>query len=413
MVFDYVCGVTDSFANVAAQLASAISGSSVPFRATATGASITITSTQPGIDGNGITLLVANKTSTCTLAKGPSPGIPLSSGSTVNLVNGCDPVSFHVSIDFTVLGIDSLRQAWLTFAPTLNYSTGNPSLVPYVAQEWSAVVSNWAVTDLSNVTPLSVAGPGSVVVASHDTSVQYAGSGWVEWAGFYYHGFSKATSHAGDSVTIRYSCQSVHDIHLGTYLAYGNGTFHVSLDGVSKPDRSTALEGALTTDSPFAGRRLLVAGVAAGTHTVVLTVASGTCCLDYLQAAVKSAVQSPAAAYSHLNAALDFDTDQTYKIAPARALWTLSKAGFTGDIDFYAGVFFALKRVRVGGSFHSAVVTISGPLDSGNGFGGGSATTCFFTIGGTSFGAAAFPADTVDTMAQRMVDAINATFVGV
>jgi hypothetical protein len=85
--------------------------------------------------------------------------------------------------------------------------------------------------------------------------------------------------------------------------------------------------------------------------------------------------------------------------------------GFQGDLDFYAGVFFALKRVRNGGYFHRAVVTITGAPATGRGLGDGAAM--FITIGGTSFGVAAYPADTLDTLAQRFVDGVNALFVGV
>jgi hypothetical protein len=35
------------------------------------------------------------------------------------LTGGADPSSVHFHIDFTASGIDSLRQAWLTFAPAL------------------------------------------------------------------------------------------------------------------------------------------------------------------------------------------------------------------------------------------------------------------------------------------------------
>lgn len=407
VVFDYIVNPGDTTAaiatNLAGQIHSAFGSGTVPFDAVASGSTFTLTMGKKGTDGNSIELLELHKTGTTFLT-------PTGTG---KLTGGIDPTSYHVRIDFTALGINSLRQAWLTLAPRLNYDSGptNPALVAYVASEWSAVVSGWTVTDPSTVTPLSIAGPGSVLTDSGNISVAYAGSGWVEDSGDFYHGFSYGSSNSGDTATITYSCQSTHDLQLGTYLLFGGGTFHVSLDGASKPDRSTALEGSISSDSPFAGRRVLVAGVAAGTHTVKLTVASGTCYFDYLQAAVKSIVQDPPATYSGVNGACDFDTDQTYKLSPARAVWTLQRAGFKGDIDFYAGVFFGLKRLRVGGSFHQATVTISGTLGTGTGFGDGDAF--FFNIGGTSFGAAAYPADTTTTIAQRMVDAINATFVGV
>jgi hypothetical protein len=66
------------------------------------------------------------------------------------------------------------------------------------------------------------------------------------------------------------------------------------------------------------------------------------------------------------------------------------------------------------GSFHSATVTISGPFDTGTGIGDGDAY--FIAVGGTNgtaLGAAAFPADSADTLAQRLVNAINASFVGI
>jgi len=62
----------------------------------------------------------------------------------------------------------------------------------------------------------------------------------------------------------------------------------------------------------------------------VLTVASGTCLFDYLQATVLSDPVSPATTYSKVSAAADFDTDQTYKIPPARVLWTISSLVCSG-----------------------------------------------------------------------------------
>jgi hypothetical protein len=132
---------------------------------------------------------------------------------------------------------------------------------------------------------------------------------------------------------------------------------------------------------------------------------------DYLQAAVLSNPVAPAVTYPAVSCACDFDTGQTYQLPPARLLWILSQAGFAGDIDFYAGVFFGFKRTRNGGNFHSATVTLAGTFLPGTGFGGGDAA--FFTISGTEIGAAVYPADTLTTLAQRLVNAINATFVGV
>ena len=78
--------------------------------------------------------------------------------------------------------------------------------------------------------------------------------------------------------------------------------------------------------------------------------------------------------------------------------------------------------MRSGGSFHQATVTISAGssgFNLGSLFGDGDAM--FLQVGGnsygdglgTAFGAAVYPTDTVDTLAQRFVNAINTLFVGI
>jgi hypothetical protein len=420
VVFDYLVNAGDSTSAIAAGLVAQINGANaahpdtIPLTAVPNGSSFTVTCTQPGTDGNTIELIELHKTATTYITpSGPS-----------KLMGGVDPTSFHVRLDFSAVGLTSLRTAWLTLAPPLPIDSGspNPAVVPFTAREFSYVFSNWTVTDPAVKTPLKVAGPGSVVISSADSWTTYSGSGWAQKAGFFYQGFAQASGNTGDSVKVKYSCQSTHDLYLGTYLVYGGGTFHVKLDGVAQPDRSTALEGAGPADSPFSGRRILAAAVAPGIHMVELTIAGGACCFDYIQACVRSDVPDPSVTYPNVNAALDFDTDQTYKIAPARALWILNRAGFTGDIDFYAGVFFALKRVRSGGSFHQATVTIS---PGANGFNignlSGNGDAMFLQVGGayyrdkgsTAFGVAVYPTDTLSTLAQRFVNGINALFVSI
>ena len=112
------------------------------------------------------------------------------------LTGGADPSSVHFHIDFTASGIDSLRQAWLTFAPALNYDSGsvNPALVAYQPSTWSAVFTNWTLADPSSVLPLKIAGPGSVTVGSRDFWASFTGTGWSEQAGFYFRGFARQSS---------------------------------------------------------------------------------------------------------------------------------------------------------------------------------------------------------------------------
>jgi hypothetical protein len=402
--------------------------------ATSSGAQVTVTYGQVGRDGNGVELVPMYKAAgNTTLECLPNPPLNV-------LLGGSDPTSMHFHLDFSALGLGSVRQVWLTLAPWLTYNraAGYPSLSPYLPMEFSAVFSNWTVVDAGGVTPLKVAGPGSVTITSGDAWAARAGSGWAQAAGWYVGGFAWESAHVGDMVTVKYSCQHTHNLYLGMAISTGGGTFDAKVDGGSAvPVSAYSLE---SSASPTSGRRLIATGVAAGSHTVVLTVATGTCLFDYLQAAVLSDPVAPAVSYPAVSCACDFDTGQTYQIPPARLLWILSQAGFAGDIDLYAGVFFALKRVRAGGSFRQATVTLSGAIGVGNSFGGGGADTVWMTVGGTFpntgttisgatttganptgvgtlggtvLGAVAYPADTLATLAQRMVDAVNGTFVGI
>jgi hypothetical protein len=428
-----------SLATVAANLAAlinSVTSSSIPLSATSAGATVTVTYTSVGQDGNSVQLLSMYKTAGNTqLYPTGAAGIPPPSGLTAKLTGGADPTSIHVHLDFSALGLGSVRQLWLTFAPALNYDQGtvNPSLMAYVPGEWSAVFSNWTVTDAGGMTPLKLAGPGSTTITSSDSWATRTGVGWVQVTGWYVGGFAWQSAHVGDKVAIAYSCQHVHDLFLGTSISTAGGTLHASIDGGTAIVVSAYAS--QVASSPISGRRLIASGVAAGAHVVVLTVASGMCLFDFLQAAVLSDPVAPALTYAGVSCACDYDTGATYQIAPARLMWTLSQAGFGGDLDFYAGVFFALKRVRNGGSFRTATVTLSGtiggadvvwvtvggatanPPNAGTVVSGattiGGNPTGGSALGGTVFGVAAFPADTLATLAQRVVDAVNGLFVGI
>jgi hypothetical protein len=361
-----------------------------------------------GRDGNSVALMELHLTGTSYLTPAGAS----------KLTGGADPTSMHFHVDFTARGIDSVRQLWLTFAPALKYDSGgvNPALVAFAAVEWSAVFTNWTLVDPNAVLPLKIAGPGSTTLGSRDGWVNYAGTGWSEQGGFYFAGFARMSATAGDQVSAQYSCQHPHNLYLGTALTSGGGKFTVALDGVAVSTIDTYAD----AGSPIAGRRLIAIGVAAGMHAVTFTVSAAhnaasngyNCWFDFLQAAVLSDVQDPATIFLKVNAACDYDTPQTYGLSPSRAFSNLTRMGFAGDIDFYAGVFFANKRIRAGGNFHAAIVTIASATPG---------DTMFLQVGGfsygdglgTAFGASVFPADTVDTLAQRFVNAINTLFVGI
>jgi len=332
------------------------------------------------------------------------------------LSGGSSAVTWRVSIDFSALGIDQVRQAWLTFAPKL------PTDAKYVDTEWTATFSNWGVTDPCGKRSLKIAGPGSVRVGSRDAWCSYSGA-WTEEAsnqpggtGWFYHGFARRASAAGDRVTVKYACQSEHDLYLGTSLYKDRGIVSVRVDGAAVPD----LDCFLWVDSPVVTRRLLKAAVAPGEHTVEITLTGnkhtkqadwdydslGTYFyFDFLEAAVRADVQDPAAIQSAVMPATDYDTDHGYKLSPERLVWNLERLGFAGAINQYLGVFWWNQRRRVGGTFPKLTLTFSGPFQWGD--------QVFLTIGSTTMGKYCLPNDTFRSVAEHFLCFINSVFVGI
>jgi hypothetical protein len=341
-----------------------------------------------GSDGNGVAVYMVVRPGNVTLQVN-NPELQMSGGNSDNVV-------WNVSLDFSALGIDQIRQAWLTFAPKLPVSGG------YNDTEWTATFSNWTVTDPHNVRTLQIAGPGSVRAGNGDASCSYSGAGWkTQSANNYWHGFARVTAEAGDAVTITYTCVQTHDLYLGTSLYVDRGTITASLDG----DSPTTLNCYLNTGSEVVTRRLLRTAVAAGTHSVTLVVQnSKPFIFDYIEAAVAtSQVPDAVITYPNVSPALDFDTDATYKMSPQRLLWHLQKLGFRGQLNEYLGVFWWNQRKRIGDLWNSAVVTFGGPWANGD--------TAQISIGGFTMTKSVITWDTPDTIAQHFVFYINSASV--
>ena len=306
-----------------------------------------------GADGNNLTVYITVRT----------PNINLFVDETIlPLTGGSSDVAWHVSLDFSALGIDQVRQAWITFAPQL------PNGAPYSDTEWTATFSNWSVQDPGNKRTLQIAGPASSRVGNSDPSCTYSGSGWnPQSANNYWRGLAQVTHQAGDSVTVTYTCTQDHHLYLGTSLYVDRRIVSVTLDG----DSATTLDCYLNTGSEVVTRRLVRTGVPAGTHTVTFTAgdvnpsaqsAAGVFAFifDYIEAAVPTAdVTDAVITYENVSPALDYDTDATYKMSPQRLFWHLLKLGFRGQLNEYLGVFWWNQRKRAGDVWNSAVIDFS------------------------------------------------------
>jgi len=137
------------------------------------------------------------------------------------LTGGDSATTWRIKIDFSGLGLASLRQLWLTFAPRLADGAA------YSADEWSAVFTNWTVTD------------------------PRAGS-------------SRTGSTTGDKVSIEYHCQYTHDLYVGTALYKDRGIAGIKLES-GRRDRP----GHLPQCRAGGG------DVSAGAHTVEIRVKAG------------------------------------------------------------------------------------------------------------------------------------------
>ena len=330
------------------------------------------------------------------------------SADSLQLEDGSSGVNWRVALDFsntlvqtagdsTPQPIDDLFEAWLTVAPLLADATD------FVDAEFHLLLSNISIADPNSSRPLKVAGPGSIRIHYRQRDVEYEGSGWAEKQGFYDQGFARETGGWGDRVTVRYRCQSVHDLYVGTEIRSGGASTTVTLDG----DSPTSLNTGLGIDPPIMAIRRVRTAVPAGVHDLVLTCdGNGQFTFDHIEAAVPSNVHDPAEILSDVSMATDWDTDATYKLPPARLLWQLDKSGFHGDLNHFVGNFFHYnRRKRLGtGLRNEATITFGGYWKAGE--------SVVLNIGGTLVGKSIFSGDSPGSIAAHAEAFINTTFVG-
>lgn len=341
--FDYIAAggeTMDAIAQILVdQINAANYGGGQEIEASRSGATVEVRAKRPGRDGNFIAMYAQ-----------ASGGLSVTPAE-AKLSGGSSDATWRVGLDFTTLGLDHVRQMWLTFAPAIaDWSA-------YAATEWVATFTGWTVTGNKW---LKVAGPGSVRVEETDAWCTYSGTSWSIESGFYSKGFSRRASEVGDTVTVRYSCQGGHDLWLGTSLYTDRGIWGVSLDG----DAETDLDCYLVNEPQVNTRRLIRANLPAGEHTVTLRVkegknpaSSGTFCyFDFLEAAILSDVPDALSARAGVSPAMDYGTDHTYKPPPARLMWWMDRLGFAGPLNVYVSVFWWNQRKRHGAVFPQSVI---------------------------------------------------------
>lgn len=358
----------------------------LPLTATASGTTLNLQCGRPGVDGNFIAIYTNSSSSRLTWDK-----------DFFQLSGGSSSATWRVTLNFSSLGVTDIRKMWLTFAPPLRYAAAIDPM------DWQATFTNWIVTESGGNKWLQVAGPGSIRVEETDRWCTYNREWTPTQDGFFSGGFAKVASAIEDQVTIQYACASTHDLYVGTSLYVDRASVDIFIDGVLQP---VPLNCRLVEDAQVVTRRRIASGVAAGEHTVTLRQRSaGVFYFDFLEAAVRSDVPDALPAVSTFSPALDYSTDHTYKLSPARLMWSFDKLGFTGPMNEYLGVFWWNQRQRVGGSIPSATVTFSGSFVPGD--------AIYLNIGGQEIRKSVFRDENPAIFATHFASSINAMYVGV
>ncbi|MDQ6678167.1 MAG: hypothetical protein M3Z09_12820 [Acidobacteriota bacterium] len=348
------------------------------------------TADRGGVDGNMIELYALHKTDSLKTTE-----------DFVRLSAGNSDVTWTCTIDFGALGLKSLRQCWFTYAAALANSTA------FTASEWIAAYTNWRLAGPESVTKLSVAGHGSVRVEESSSACTYTGlwSTPSPESGFFSGGLARRAglkdAATNETLTVRYTCNSAHDLYLGTSLYTNSANIWVQLDGA--PEFALSLY--LNNEPAVNTRRLLVPAVPPGSHSVRFRIKDkGFFYFDFLEAAVLSDIPAPPAPRSNLAPALDYSTDHSWKLPPARILWILDNLGFNGPVNQYIGVFWWNQRTNPTAVFPSLTVTFPTTLTPGS--------KLKLTLGGVDIEKTVFPADTSGAVALHFSRFINELFVG-
>ncbi|MGH9629738.1 MAG: non-contractile tail sheath protein, partial [Bryobacteraceae bacterium] len=380
-----------SAASIAGALAAQINGLNwqnagalIPLQASASGSTLRITAVRPGYDGNMLTMYATAKNDRLK-----------TQSAVASFQGGSSDATWRVTLNFSSLGVPQIRLMWLTLAPRLAKGAA------FESTEWQAAFTNWSLTGPEDMRRLQVAGHGSVRIEEDDSWCSYTGN-WSVESGFYSDGYAKRASAPGDTVTVNYSCASIHDLYIGTSLYTDRGIVGVKLDGGSETDLNCYLQ----NEPAVITRRKIRSAVPAGEHSVTIRLKSGQFFyFDFLEAVVASDVPDALAPRTNLSPALDYSTDHTYKVPPARLMWMFDKLGFAGPMNEYIGVFWWNQRRRVDAVIPSATVTFAGeflPQDQ-----------VFINIGGQPVGKTVFPNETASTIAKHFEYFINANYVGV
>lgn len=394
--FDYIAEGNETSAYVAERLAAMINSTSFQpgygIRASVSGSTIRIQARARGVDGNHVAMYATWKNDNLKL-----------SHSSWRLTGGHSDVTYRVRLDFSSLGVDQIRLAWLTFAPQLAVAS------EYEPTEWEAIFENWRVEDPLGVAQLRYASEASVMVSSESRWVRYS-PGWLLEAGWFEAGYARRASSVGDWCEVTYYCGREHELWIGTALYVDRGMVSVQVDDQPPVELDCYLA---NEPQVITRRRVGDFVLPPGRHRVKITLIGKNPSslgsffyFDYLQAVVPGEKPRPIPASGRLAPANDYGTDHGYKLSPQRLMWIMDELGYGGEGNVYVSVFWWNQRKVMGRVWPEARIDFT-PYGIQDG------DQVFLDIGGLVIGKSCFAQDTASTVAYHFSAFLNEVSVGV
>ncbi len=356
---------------------------------------IVLTKTAAGVEGNDLGVLA--------LVNGAQTEVwtPASQ----KMSGGQSPTEWQVTLNFGALtdatGLGAIpttnvRKLRWTYAAALQGGA-------YQRSEFSAGVSNWAVTGTNRA--YKVAGRGTRRFEDDSKKVAYTGT-WSEERGNFSGGTIRRTTQIGAKCTASYEAQTAHRLYLGSRRAAGAGVVTVKVD--VQPDKVFDL---YIADEDVL-LRLDLGTLGPGTHTVEATLTgpnpnpqNRSFYFDFLELATEASTVDALAATANETLATDWDTDHSLALAPERVAWNLKMLGFTGRANHYAGALLFYELLNPGNAYATGTVTFEGSAVFGQ--------VVAITVSGTVYSRVTLITDTLQTVAKAFEHIINNGSTGI
>jgi hypothetical protein len=391
--FNYRMAGGDTLATATQSLAAMITANQATGAVTAVADGARITLTYHGVPGSN-----GNRIGVYGMVHGA--GTEQWSPNSANFSNGKSPEQWQIDLDF-----GNLHDVNGALVPTSNVRkmrwTWSADLQPQNFQrtEFSVLVSDWVVT--GSKLPYAVAGKGSRRIEDDAPELTYAGT-WAVGRGNFSGGSIRWATTPGAKISCTYQENGTHSLYLGTRRADGGGQVSVQVDGGTTN----------TFGLPLPGEDLLVriplGQFAAGQHRITIThsgAAGASVYFDFLEIVYPSSDLPDFGAMSTTTLATDWDTDHSIALAAERTAWLISKLGFHGRANHYAGALWFYELVRSGHRYASGTITFAGTPEFGK--------TTQVTLGPTVIQHLNLIGDTAETIAKCFEFLINAGSTGV